>query len=179
MFVICRWHLRLAKTCCSFSCIVNDQVLILPAERFIHFLLHGDPASRDRWRIYWEYHAEVIPEALLAHLKTFQTLNPYLTCLWWLVLISDNDSLISNLVWVWVWVAALVAQMVVSACNVGNLGSIPGSGRYLGEGNGSPLQYSCLENSMDGRAWQATVHRVAESQRWLEWLHFFLFFFWG
>ena len=45
-----------------------------------------------------------------------------------------------------------------STCNVGNLGSIPGSGRSLGEGNGYQLQYSCLENSMDRGAWQATVH---------------------
>ena len=37
---------------------------------------------------------------------------------------------------------------------------IPGSGRYLGEGNGNPLQYSCLENPMDRGAWQATVHEV-------------------
>ena len=47
-----------------------------------------------------------------------------------------------------------------SACNVGTLGSIPGSGRSPGEGNGNPLQYSCLGNSMDKRAWQATVHGV-------------------
>ena len=40
-----------------------------------------------------------------------------------------------------------------SACNVGDLGSIPGLGRSPGEGNGNPLQYSCLENSMDGGAW--------------------------
>ena len=40
-----------------------------------------------------------------------------------------------------------------AACNMGNLGSIPGSGRSSGEGNGNPLQYSCLENSMDRRAW--------------------------
>ena len=40
-----------------------------------------------------------------------------------------------------------------SACNVGDLGSIPGSGRSPGEGNGSPLQYSCLENPMEGGAW--------------------------
>jgi len=40
-----------------------------------------------------------------------------------------------------------------SACNVGYLGSIPGLGRSPGEGNGNPLQYSCLENSMDGGAW--------------------------
>ena len=52
-----------------------------------------------------------------------------------------------------------------SACNAGDLGSIPGSGRSPGEGNGNPLQYSCLENSMDRGAWQATVHRVAESDR--------------
>ena len=45
-----------------------------------------------------------------------------------------------------------------SACNVGDLGSIPGSGRHPGEGNGNPLQYSCLENPMDREAWWATVH---------------------
>ena len=43
-------------------------------------------------------------------------------------------------------------------------GSIPGSGRFPGEGNGNLLQYSCLENAMDGGAWQATVHGVAKSR---------------
>ena len=42
-------------------------------------------------------------------------------------------------------------------------GLIPGSGRSPGEGYGNPLQYSCLENPMDGGAWWATVHRVAQS----------------
>ena len=57
-----------------------------------------------------------------------------------------------------------MAQMVkASACNAGDLGSIPGWGRSSGEGNGNPLQYSCLENSMDGGAWWARVHRVTES----------------
>ena len=46
---------------------------------------------------------------------------------------------------------------------MGGLGSIPGLGRSPGEGNGNPLQYSCLENPMDSGAWWATVHRVAES----------------
>ena len=41
----------------------------------------------------------------------------------------------------------------VSVCNAGDLGSIPGSGRSPGEGNGNPLQYSCLDNPMDGEAW--------------------------
>ena len=51
-----------------------------------------------------------------------------------------------------------------SACNAGDPGSIPGAGRSSGEGNGYPLQYSCLENSMNREAWQATVHGVVESQ---------------
>ena len=51
-----------------------------------------------------------------------------------------------------------------SACSVGDLGSIPGSGRSPGEGNGNPLQYSRLENSLDGGAWRAVVHEVARSQ---------------
>ena len=50
-----------------------------------------------------------------------------------------------------------------SACNVADLGSIPGSGRSSGEENDNPLQYSCLENSMDRGAWWATVHGVAKS----------------
>ena len=54
-------------------------------------------------------------------------------------------------------------QVKASACNVGDLGSIPRSGRSLGEGNGNPLQYSCLENPMDGGAWLAVVHGVAKS----------------
>jgi len=50
-----------------------------------------------------------------------------------------------------------------SACNAGDLGSIPGSGRSPGELNGNPLQYSSLENSIDKGAWQATVYGVAKS----------------
>ena len=50
------------------------------------------------------------------------------------------------------------------SCNAGDQGSIPGLGRSSGEGNGNPLQYSCLENPMDRGDWQATVHGVAKSQ---------------
>ena len=60
---------------------------------------------------------------------------------------------------------SLEAQTVKRlAYNVGGLGSIPGSGRSSGEGNGDPLQYSCLENPMDRRAWWATVHGVTKSR---------------
>ena len=51
-----------------------------------------------------------------------------------------------------------------SACNAGDLGLIPGLGRSPGEGNGNPLQYSCLENPMDRGAWQVIVHGVAKSR---------------
>ena len=50
-----------------------------------------------------------------------------------------------------------------SACNAGDPGSIPGLGRCPGEGNGNPLQYSCLENPMDRGAWWTTVHGVTKS----------------
>ena len=51
-----------------------------------------------------------------------------------------------------------------SAFDAGDLGSIAGSGRSPGEGNGNPLQYSCLEDSMDRGAWRAIVHGFARSQ---------------
>ena len=52
-----------------------------------------------------------------------------------------------------------------SACNAGDQGSIPGLEKSSGEYYGNPLQYSCLENSMDRGAWQATVHGITESDR--------------
>ena len=56
------------------------------------------------------------------------------------------------------------SEVKASASNAGDPGSIPGSGRFPGEGNGNPLQYSCLENPMDGGAGWATVHGVEKSQ---------------
>ena len=53
------------------------------------------------------------------------------------------------------------SEVKASVCHVGDLGSIPGLGRSPGEGNGNPLQYSCLENSMGRGAWWATFHWVA------------------
>ena len=58
------------------------------------------------------------------------------------------------------------------ACSVGDLDLIPGSGRSPGEGNGSPLQYSFLENPMDRGAWWTTVHEVSKGQTQLNDEHF-------
>ena len=67
------------------------------------------------------------------------------------------------------------AEGKASACNVGDLGSIPGLGRSSGEGNGNPLQYSYLENPMDGGAWWATVHGLQRvGHDWATWRSFSL-----
>ena len=60
--------------------------------------------------------------------------------------------------------ALVVNNAPANAGDLTDAGSIPGSGRCPGEGNGNPLQYSCLENPMDRGAWRATVHGVTQSQ---------------
>ena len=57
----------------------------------------------------------------------------------------------------------LVKNMLASAGDLRDTGSIPGLGRYPGEGHGNPLQESCLESPMDRGAWLTTVHRVTKS----------------
>ena len=56
------------------------------------------------------------------------------------------------------------SEVKASACDAGDLGLIPGLGRSPGEGNGNPLQYSCLENPMERGTWWAIEHGVAKSQ---------------
>ena len=62
-----------------------------------------------------------------------------------------------------------------SACSAGDPGSIPGSGRSCGEGNGNLLQYSYLENTMDRGAWRATIHWITKSQTRLSYFPFFFY----
>ena len=57
----------------------------------------------------------------------------------------------------------MVKNLPANAGDLRDLGLIPGSGRFPGGGNGNPLQYSCLENSMDRGAWWASVHGEAQS----------------
>ena len=70
----------------------------------------------------------------------------------------------------------VVKNLPVNAGDLRGTGSILRSGRSPGEGNGNPLQYSCLENSMDRGVLWAIVHGVAKSQTWLKWLHMHLLF---
>ena len=60
-------------------------------------------------------------------------------------------------------VALVIKNPPVNAVDIREAGLIHGLGRYPGEGNGNVLQYSCLENAMDRGGWQATVHRITES----------------
>ena len=62
----------------------------------------------------------------------------------------------------------VIKNVPTNAGDIRDVGSIPGSGRFPGEGNGDPLQYSCMENLMDSGAWWATVHGVAKSQTQLK-----------
>ena len=62
----------------------------------------------------------------------------------------------------------VVKNLPAKAGDLRDTGSIPGSGRFSGGGNGNPLQYSCLENSVDRGAWWAAVHGVAQSQTGLK-----------
>ena len=63
-------------------------------------------------------------------------------------------------------------SLLINAGDTRDPGSIPGSGRSPGGGNGNPLQYSCLKNPMDRGAWRATVHSVTKSQTWQSsWAH--------
>ena len=84
--------------------------------------------------------------------KQWQTLFPWAPKLLWMVTAAMKLRLLLGL--------PCSLNGKESACNTGDPGSIPGSGRSSGEGNGNPLQYSCLENPMDSGTWQATVHRV-------------------
>ena len=58
----------------------------------------------------------------------------------------------------------MVKNPPADAGDVRDVGLIPGSGRYLGEGHGNPLQYSCLENPMDRGDWRTILHRATKSQ---------------
>ena len=94
---------------------------------------------------------------------------------WWLMSCKHSNNLMPMLLLIilitktklLLWGFPGGSDSKESACNAGDLGSIPGLGRFSGEGNGYPFQYSCLKNSMDKGVWWATVHGVTKSRTWL------------
>ena len=74
--------------------------------------------------------------------------------------LQKSQTLLSNFTFTWL---SSSSDSKDSVCNVGDPDSIPGLGRSPGEGHGTPLQHSCLENSMDRGAWRVTVHGVTKS----------------
>ena len=80
--------------------------------------------------------------------------------------------------YLWTTRVSLWSNSKKSACKSGDLGAIPGLGKFPGKGNSNPLQCSCLVNSVKWGAWRATVHRVAKSQTQLTEFHSFLCLCW-
>ena len=107
---------------------------------------------------------------LLTLFETFPSYSSVFSREIMIVPVGHHDAIITKSKWHISWFSL---EVKASPCNVGDLGSIPGLGRSPGEGNGNPLQYSCLENPMDGGAWWSTVHgsqRVGHD--WATSLHF-------
>ena len=102
--------------------------------------------------IWWECRRYLMESWSMIHLFWF----------YWVILLDTEQMWVGE-----IWVIALIASgsnSKESVCNEGYLGMTPGSGRSCGEGNGTPLQDSCLGNSMDRGAWWTTVHGVTKSQ---------------
>ena len=101
------------------------------------------------------------------HVKRMKIIKPYCTCISYLSCNIQTLSKYSPNEWGFLSESGGLSRWLrqLSVClQCRRLSSNPGSGRSLGEGNGNPLQYSCLENSMDGGAWWATVHGITKSR---------------
>ena len=123
-----------------------------------------------RWPKYWSFSFSRSPSNEYSDLISFrmdwfdllavqENLKSFFsTTIWEHQFFSAQPSLWSNLSHLYMTTGKTIAfpggsEVKASACNAGDLGSIPGSGKSPGEGNGNPLQYSCLENLTDGGAW--------------------------
>ena len=101
-----------------------------------------------------------VPSTLLSGLATSEVATP--------CVMQENMRKIKSMLR---FLVLVIKNPPASAGDARNAGLISGLGRSPGKGNGNPLQYSCLENSVDRRAWQATVQGMAKSQTWLSTEH--------
>ena len=104
--------------------------------------LNNEPSGRQKWRTFISYSFLFffLPERMLVISPSMKDVNLFLC-----------QSILRDTVKTIGFPGG--SEVKASASNAEDLGSIPGSGRHPGEGNGNPLQYSCLENPMDGEAW--------------------------
>ena len=117
----------------------------------------ADEWTADIWRCSGSSYKAFLPVASISN-YTFLAMFPYLKA------VTQSQGLL--LLWAMgssTFYFQEESFFKESACNAEDLGSIPGLGRSPGEGNGNPLQFYCLENSMHREAWQATVHEVSKS----------------
>jgi len=118
--------------------ILCRPLLLLPPIPPSIRVFSNESTLRIRWPKYWSFSFSIIPSKEHPRLISFR--------MDWLDLLNPP----------------------VNAGDVRDVGSIPGLRRFLGGGHSNPIQYSCLENPMDRRAWWATVHRVTKSWTWLK-----------
>ena len=136
---------------------------VLPTEGTVHPHLHMEMTRHDSCL------SVKLPKGLIQeviHTQNDTANQTWEKCYLWVlwdkeeeVIIKPGNTILKLKNCLWGFPCSSVGKE--SACNAGDPGPIPGSGRFPGEGNGNPLQYSCLENPMDRGAWQATIHGVA------------------
>ena len=121
-------------------------------------------ALRIRWPKYCSFRFTISPSNEYLGLISFRMNRFYLLAVQGIFKsVLQHHNLKASIL----WCSAIGSDGRECACSAGDWGSIPGSGRSPGEGNGYPPQYPCLENPINGGAWQATVHGVAKTPTWL------------
>ena len=145
--------------------ILCRPLLLLPSIFPSIRVFFGESVLRIRWPKYWSFSFSISPSNEYSGLISFRIdrLDP-LAVQGTLRSLLQYDSSKATVLWCsaffmvqlshpYMTTGKTIADGKVSVCHVRDLGSIPGLGRFSGEGNGNPLQYSCLENPMDGGAW--------------------------
>ena len=124
-------------------------LLLLPSIFPSIRVFSNESSLRIRWPKYWSFSFNISPSNECSGLISFRIdwLDP-LAVQGTLKSLLQHHSSKASILW-----HSGGSDGKASACDAGDPGSIPGLGRSLGEGNGNPLQHSCLENTMDGRAW--------------------------
>ena len=148
--------------------LLHYPLLLLPSVFPSISVFSNEAAFSIRWPKYWSFSVSISPYNEYSGLISFRMdwfgiLAVQGTLMSLLQHDSSKASILQSSAMVNNLVALVVKNLPAKARDTGDLGSIPGSGRSPGGGNGNPLQYSCLENPTDREAWRATVRGVAST----------------